>query len=43
MELPIHLSDLRVREPDDATTIRERAYIHEGQRVAPSNTIGDRP
>ena len=42
MGLPIHFSDLRLREPDGETTTRERVYIHEGQRVASSNTVGDR-
>jgi hypothetical protein len=43
MGLPIHFSDLRIRELDGETTTRERAYIHEGQRIASLNTIGDHP
>ncbi|PCR90451.1 M23 family metallopeptidase [Natrinema ejinorense] len=34
MGLPIHFSNLRLREPDGEETVHERAYIAAGQRVA---------
>jgi murein DD-endopeptidase MepM/ murein hydrolase activator NlpD len=36
MGLPIAFSDVRVRDPDGDAAVRERAYIHEGQEVAPA-------
>lgn len=36
MSLPIHFANLQVRGPDGEATTHERAYVHEGQRVAPA-------
>ncbi|MFB6151556.1 MAG: M23 family metallopeptidase [Haloarculaceae archaeon] len=36
MGLPVHFSDVRVREWEGEPTTRERAYVHEGQRVSPA-------